>query len=68
MQNTIEAIIKNGQIIPLESVELEEGSRALVTILSEKDDKEFWLSAGENSLNEIWANDEDDIYAELLAK
>jgi predicted DNA-binding antitoxin AbrB/MazE fold protein len=68
MQNTIEAIVKNGQIVPLEEVELEEGSRALVTILSENDDKEFWLSASESSLNEIWANDEDDIYAELLAK
>ena len=68
MQNTIEAIVKNGQIVPLEDVELTEGARALVTILSEKDDKEFWLAASESSLNEIWSGDEDDIYAELLAK
>jgi len=30
------------------------------------DDDEFWLKASEPSLNLIWANPEDDIYAELL--
>ncbi|CAN5795651.1 hypothetical protein BH24ACI1_BH24ACI1_29080 [soil metagenome] len=29
---------------------------------------EFWLSASESSLNEIWNNEEDDVYAELLKK
>ena len=29
---------------------------------------EFWLSASESSLNEIWNNEEDDVYAELLNK
>ena len=29
---------------------------------------EFWLSASESSLDEIWNNDEDDVYAELLKK
>ena len=29
MLNTIEAVVKNGQIVPTEPVELKEGSRAL---------------------------------------
>jgi predicted DNA-binding antitoxin AbrB/MazE fold protein len=65
MLNTVEAIVKNGQIVPLEAVELTEGTRALITILSE-DEGKFWLAASEDSLNKIWDNDEDDVYAELL--
>lgn len=65
MLNTIEAIIRNGQIVPLENVELTEGARALVTILTEDEDK-FWLAASEDSLNKVWDNDEDDVYAALL--
>ena len=30
------------------------------------DDQEFWLSVCEESLNAIWDNEEDDVYAELL--
>lgn len=30
------------------------------------DDDEFWLKASELSLNLIWDNPEDDVYAELL--
>ncbi len=29
---------------------------------------EFWLAASESSLDEIWNNEEDDVYAELLEK
>ncbi len=65
--NTIEAIVKNGHIIPLGKVELEEGSKVLVT-LADTYDRDFWLSASEESLREIWDNEEDDVYAELLAK
>lgn len=67
MLNTIQAVVKNGQIIPVENVELPEGSKALVTLL-ETEDSEFWLAASEESLNNIWDNEEDDIYAELLQK
>ena len=65
--NTIEGIVKNGQIVPLEDVNLEEGSRVLV-VLSNGNDRDFWLGATEESLRAIWDNEEDDIYAELLAK
>lgn len=65
--NTIEAVVKNGHIIPIGNVELEEGSKVLVT-LAETYDHEFWLAATEESLKEIWDNEEDDVYAELLTK
>ncbi len=31
-------------------------------------DNNFWLATTEDSLNEIWNNEEDDVYAELLKK
>jgi len=65
--NTIEAVVKNGNIVPLGRVKLEEGERVLVT-LSDSYDEDFWIAAGESSLNKIWDNEEDDVYAELLTK
>ncbi len=67
MINTIWAVIRDGKIVPLETVQVPEGTRALVTLLPE-DDAGFWLAASEPSLNEVWGNAEDDIYAELLEK
>jgi len=34
----------------------------------EDDSGDFWLAASESSLDEIWNNEEDDVYAELLIK
>ena len=68
MLNTIEAIVKNGQIVLTEPVDLQEGSRALVTILeNDVEEKDFWLSASDETAKKIWGNDEDDVYAELLS-
>jgi predicted DNA-binding antitoxin AbrB/MazE fold protein len=66
MLNTIEAIVKNGQIVPIEEIELPEGSKAFVTILN-GEEKDFWLLATEDSLKNVWENEEDDIYAQLLS-
>jgi hypothetical protein len=67
MINTIWAVIRDGKIVPLEDVNVPEGTRALVTLLPE-DDAGFWLATSESSLSEIWGNAEDDVYAELLEK
>ena len=67
MINTIWAVIRDGQIVLLEDVKIPEGTRALVTLLPE-DEASFWLTASESSLNEVWENAEDDVYAELLKK
>ena len=66
MLQTVWAVIRNGKIEPLEDVTFPEGAKVIVTLLSEEDDTRFWLSASETSLNEVWENAEDDIYAELL--
>ena len=67
MINTIEAVIKNGKILPLEKFEVPEGTKALVTLLTE-DEKTFWMSASQETLDDIWDNNGDNIYAELLEK
>ena len=32
----------------------------------DSEEREFWISASDESLNAIWDNEEDDVYAELL--
>jgi hypothetical protein len=66
MLQTVWAVIREGKIEPLEKVSLPEGAKAIVTFLSDEDDTRFWLSASQYSLAEVWENDGDDIYAELL--
>ena len=65
MQN-IRAIVREGRIELLEKVDLPEGTEVIVTPLA--DDSDFWLSASESTLELVWNNAEDDVYAELLEK
>jgi len=65
MSKALRAIIHKGKIEPLEQVNLPEGSKVLVTLLSD-DEADFWLQASQPSLNAIWDNPEDDVYAQLL--
>lgn len=66
MMNTLWAVVRDGKIFPEEPVDLLDGQRVLITILSEEE-QTFWLEATRSSLDAIWDNEEDDIYAELLA-
>jgi hypothetical protein len=61
---SIRAVVRAGRIELLEEVEIPEGTELLITPLSEEQD--FWLGAGESSLDSLWGNAEDDVYAELL--
>lgn len=65
MLRTIWATVRQGKIELLESAELSEGVRVLVTLLPDDED-EFWSRASEVSLDAVWDNTEDDVYAELL--
>ncbi len=65
MLKTIWATVREGKIELLESVELPEGASVLVTLLSDNED-EFWLQASQPSLDAVWNNVEDDVYAQLL--
>ena len=65
MQN-IRAIVREGKIELLEKVEIPEGTEVIITPLL--DESNFWLNASESSLDSVWDNVEDDVYAELLEK
>lgn len=65
MLKTLWATVRQGKIELLESAELPEGVRVLVTVLPD-DETEFWLNASQPSLGAVWDNAEDDVYAQLL--
>lgn len=65
MPKTLWATVRQGKIELLESTELPEGTRILVTLLPD-DEAEFWQQASQPSLNAVWNNVEDDVYAQLL--
>ncbi|WP_246275589.1 hypothetical protein [Brasilonema bromeliae] len=67
MLKTLWATVRQGKIELLESAEIPEGTRVLVTLLPD-DEAEFWLQASQTSLDEVWDNAEDDVYAQLLQK
>lgn len=66
MIKTVWAVIHDGKIEPLEPVPLSEGTKVLITVLPDEDERGFWLRASEQALAEVWGNAEDDIYADLL--
>lgn len=66
MLNTALGIVKDGRIETLERISLPEGKRVLVTILP--DDDSFWQEASQETLKQIWDNNEDDVYVRLLDK
>jgi hypothetical protein len=65
MLKTLWAKVHQGKIELLESTELPEGTRVLVTLLPD-DEAGFWLEASQTSLDAVWDNNEDDVYAQLL--
>ena len=52
MLRTLWATVRQGKIELLESVELPEGTRVLVTLLPD-DEVEFWLQASQASLDAV---------------
>jgi hypothetical protein len=67
MLHTIYGMVHDGKIEPTEPVDLPEGATVLVTLLPPEEET-FWLAASQTSLDCIWNNLEDDVYAELLKK
>ncbi len=61
MLNTLWATVRQGKIELLESAELPEG----VTVLPDNE-AQFWVDASQTSLDAVWDNTEDDVYAQLL--
>ncbi len=67
MLSTVWGVVHSGKIEVSEGVELPEGGKVLVTLLSNAE-SEFWAAASQKSLAEVWDNAEDDAYAQLLEK
>jgi hypothetical protein len=65
MLNILWATVRQGKIELLESAELPEGVRVLVTVLPDNE-AQFWSDASQTSLDAVWDNTEDDVYAQLL--
>jgi hypothetical protein len=65
MLKTFWATVRQGKIEPLESTELSEGTKVLITLFPD-DEADFWLQAAQVSLDAVWDNTEDDVYAQLL--
>jgi hypothetical protein len=65
MLNTLWATVRQGKIELLESAELPEGVRVLVTVLPDNE-AQFWVDASQTSLDAVWDITEDDVYAQLL--
>jgi hypothetical protein len=65
MLKTVWAEVRQGKIELLESAELLEGERVLVTVLPDNG-TEFWSRVSQVSLDSVWDNAEDDVYAQLL--
>ncbi|MEB3215050.1 MAG: hypothetical protein VKN72_02170 [Nostocales cyanobacterium 94392] len=68
MLKSVWATVRNGKIELLEDIELSEGTKVLITLIFDQDEQQFWLTTSEKSLNKVWDNQEDEIYAELLKK
>jgi hypothetical protein len=66
MLQTLWATIREGKVELLESAELPEGTRVIVTLLPNEDESGFWLQASQKPLDAVWDNPEDDVYARLL--
>ena len=67
MLKTFCATVRQGKIELVEPGELPEGTRVLVTLLPDEE-SEFRLQTSQVSLDTIWDNSEDDVYAQLLKK
>jgi len=66
MLKNLWATVRNGNVELLETIELPEGTKVLVTVLPDDSDTEFWSQASQPTLDAVWDNSEDDIYAQLL--
>ena len=69
MLTTIAAIVRDGKIELLEPATLRDGTRVLVTMLSDEEaDQQFWTGASDHTLRVIWEHAEDDVYGDLLQR
>ena len=47
MMTTVWAEVRDGKIVPLEDIRLTDGTRVLVTVLTDEDEDPFWLGVSQ---------------------
>lgn len=70
MTTAVEAIYEDGLLRPLQPLPLPEHARVRVSVETLENDAErvAWLAQSERRLREVWKNDDDDVFNELLAR
>ncbi|MFH1860658.1 MAG: hypothetical protein ABH870_06575 [bacterium] len=68
MLNTLWAVAQDKKIELLEKMDIPDGTKILVTLLPDRGEQQFWQNVSRVSLDAIWDNPEDDVYAQLLKK
>jgi len=66
MLRTLWAVVRKEKIGLLEKEKIPEGTKVLVTLLPNDEGSQFWLGTSHLSLDAVWNNAEDEIYAGLL--
>jgi hypothetical protein len=67
MIKTVHAIYEKGQILLEPNSGIPENSTVYISYKDDSKD-DFFLNSSEYSLDKIWANEEDDVYEQLLKK
>ena len=67
MMKSVDAIYEDGKLVLQQPLPLPEHARVRVTIDIDLE-REAWLKLSEDSLKEVWDNDADDIFNDLLQK
>ena len=70
MTTAVEAIYEDGLLRPLHPLPFPEHARVRVSVETLENDPEraAWLAQSERRLREVWENDADDVFNELLAR
>ncbi|MEW6664984.1 MAG: hypothetical protein AB1512_07170 [Thermodesulfobacteriota bacterium] len=63
---SIPGIVQDKKVVLLEEIHIPDGTRVIVTVPSDEKPASFWEAASAGTLDRIWNNEEDDIYADLL--
>ncbi len=67
MIKSVDAIYEDGMLVLQQPLPLPEHAHVRVTIYSDLE-REAWLRLSEESLKEVWDNDGDDVFNDLLKK
>jgi len=67
MLKTINAIYQDGRFVLDEGIEIPNKTNVYISYKDNNED-DFFLNSSEYSLDKIWANEEDDVYEQLLKK